>query len=367
MAITCTATEAGVRQRSRAMNEYIYIISNVSMPGLLKVGRTSNAPSKRMSELHTTSVPTPFELEVAFQVSDSAYAERRIHQLLDSFRVAKNREFFRIGVAEAAETAINSFSDFKLFYAKKSHGIVEIEQAFREERTEKEKQQTEKLVSKLSALKSKGSKVAEEVKSLQAKKRVLNSKLASLGARPKKPELEPPLSYYWVVQYPLPVGFIFYVGMFQIFNPDMWFYGAVCIAIMAAAWWASSKDKEIDIEFEKRNKNHQVLDTELEKLDPQLQNKENELVELRDQYSSTKNVLFTSEKVNAHQLAVTKYSGQDVLTIKKNDSVWHPEFLQGTVIEMEGNGSHARARIDFTRSGEKWLMLAYTDLYRINA
>ena len=155
------------------------------MPGLLKVGRTSNAPSKRMSELHTTSVPTPFELEVAFQVSDSAYEERRIHRLLDSYRVAKNREFFRIGVAEAAKTAINSFSDFKLFYAKDSHGIGKFEEAIREERTEKEKQQTQKLISKLSELKTKGSKVAEEVKSLQAKKRVLNGKLASLGARPK--------------------------------------------------------------------------------------------------------------------------------------------------------------------------------------
>ena len=38
------------------MSEYIYILSNPSMPNLIKVGKTTKHPSKRMSELHSTGV-----------------------------------------------------------------------------------------------------------------------------------------------------------------------------------------------------------------------------------------------------------------------------------------------------------------------
>lgn len=69
------------------MNEYIYIITNMSMPGLIKVGKTTTHPSQRMSELHSTGVPTPFELEFSATVNSCDYSEKAAHLALANYRV----------------------------------------------------------------------------------------------------------------------------------------------------------------------------------------------------------------------------------------------------------------------------------------
>lgn len=80
---------------------YIYFASNPSMAGVLKIGRTKTQPSKRLGELHTTGVPSPFILEACFRVADSFSAEERIHALLLPHRVSANREFFTVSAADA--------------------------------------------------------------------------------------------------------------------------------------------------------------------------------------------------------------------------------------------------------------------------
>ena len=47
---------------------YIYFASNPAMPGFLKIGRTDGAPTKRLGELRSTGVPTPFVLDACFRV-----------------------------------------------------------------------------------------------------------------------------------------------------------------------------------------------------------------------------------------------------------------------------------------------------------
>ena len=42
--------------------------------------------------------------------------------------------------------------------------------------------------------------------------------------------------------------------------------------------------------------------------------------------------------------------------------VAHARFGEGTVIHMDGRGSHARVQVNFERSGAKWLVLAYANL-----
>jgi len=39
---------------------YVYILTNPSMPGLVKIGRSKNGGRKRASDLYQTGVPTPF-------------------------------------------------------------------------------------------------------------------------------------------------------------------------------------------------------------------------------------------------------------------------------------------------------------------
>jgi hypothetical protein len=73
----------------------VYILSNVSMPGIIKIGKTTNL-EKRMSDLFNTSVPTPFRCEVAYEVDDMHWAEERLHMAFGECRVNAKREFFKI-------------------------------------------------------------------------------------------------------------------------------------------------------------------------------------------------------------------------------------------------------------------------------
>ena len=42
---------------------WVYVMSHPNMPGMLKVGQSSHDPSNRASELYTTGLPSPFDIE----------------------------------------------------------------------------------------------------------------------------------------------------------------------------------------------------------------------------------------------------------------------------------------------------------------
>lgn len=84
------------------MAGFVYILSNPSMPRLLKIGKSDRDPSEfRASELYTTGVPEPFKVEYFALVRDHHVAERVVHSRLDGSRPNAGREFFRVGVEEA--------------------------------------------------------------------------------------------------------------------------------------------------------------------------------------------------------------------------------------------------------------------------
>ncbi len=83
---------------------FIYILSNASMPGLLKIGYTTRTVHERVQELNRpTGVPTPFKIEAYFHSDSPEAQERRVHQALASCREGK--EFFRID-AEVAKAKV---------------------------------------------------------------------------------------------------------------------------------------------------------------------------------------------------------------------------------------------------------------------
>ena len=45
--------------------------------------------------------------------------------------------------------------------------------------------------------------------------------------------------------------------------------------------------------------------------------------------------------------------------------VRHPSFGEGTVLNIEGQGAHARIQVNFMDSGSKWLVLSYAKLEAI--
>jgi len=80
------------------------VLSNPTMPGLLKIGYTKNTPEERAYQIsNATGVASPFKVEYSFKCHEAQFLEEEIHQYLDSYRVANNREFFRIELHEAVE------------------------------------------------------------------------------------------------------------------------------------------------------------------------------------------------------------------------------------------------------------------------
>jgi hypothetical protein len=82
----------------------VYLLTNPCMPGLVKIGMTTQEDiDKRMKELYTTGVPVPFECQFACKVNnkDCAKIEKALHTAFDPQRINKNREFFRINVEQA--------------------------------------------------------------------------------------------------------------------------------------------------------------------------------------------------------------------------------------------------------------------------
>ena len=79
------------------MNEtgIIYILTNESMPGLIKIGSTKDI-KERLKSLDKTGVPTPFKLYYAIEIENYKQKERQLHQGYAKDRVRPNREFFRI-------------------------------------------------------------------------------------------------------------------------------------------------------------------------------------------------------------------------------------------------------------------------------
>ena len=86
----------------------VYIISNKSMPGLVKVGSTKNIKD-RLKTLSGTSVPTPFRIEYFHKTTDGRNLEQKVHIVLTEYRERENREFFRCSpdLAKGALIAIS--------------------------------------------------------------------------------------------------------------------------------------------------------------------------------------------------------------------------------------------------------------------
>ncbi len=77
----------------------IYVLTNPGMPGIVKVGRTSQPIEVRVAQLSgATGVPYPFEVVRARPTVDCHEAEERAHGFLEFWRVSERREFFEVPI-----------------------------------------------------------------------------------------------------------------------------------------------------------------------------------------------------------------------------------------------------------------------------
>ena len=83
---------------------WIYVLSNESIPDLIKIGYTSTPPEERAKEIsRATGVALPYKVEFVFKCHEGMVLEKEIHSYLDEYRVNDRREFFKISINEAKD------------------------------------------------------------------------------------------------------------------------------------------------------------------------------------------------------------------------------------------------------------------------
>lgn len=88
---------------------YIYVLANSSMPGLVKVGRTTRSASARAQELsNVTGMPVPFIVVYEQFFADCDSAELFVHEELarHGTRVSENREFFQAAIPDVIKAIV---------------------------------------------------------------------------------------------------------------------------------------------------------------------------------------------------------------------------------------------------------------------
>ena len=81
---------------------YAYCITNISLPGIVKVGITEKTPELLLNEANTSDtwpLPTPYKLEFVKQLlSTTTGKENVLHSLLEDYteRIIPHGKLFRI-------------------------------------------------------------------------------------------------------------------------------------------------------------------------------------------------------------------------------------------------------------------------------
>ena len=87
------------------MPNLVYILTNPTMPDLVKIGKTDNI-ERRLKELtSSTGVPVAFECFYCGEVDDNDKVESNLHIAFGDHRINAKREFFRIS-AENVKAAL---------------------------------------------------------------------------------------------------------------------------------------------------------------------------------------------------------------------------------------------------------------------
>ena len=79
---------------------FVYVLTNKSFPGLVKIGMTTQSSVEKRVRQLSTGVPTPFVVAYQASVPNPNQTERVLHRMFDNCRVVEDREFFRVSVKE---------------------------------------------------------------------------------------------------------------------------------------------------------------------------------------------------------------------------------------------------------------------------
>lgn len=166
---------------------YIYILTNESMPGLVKIGMTSRHPRARAKEMRTTGVPTPFKVSGEWKVPEKELKklERKCHYKLRKHRVDSGREFFKLSLDEAKQAIEEIISEQQLVWRQKEEQKKEHIKRIAERQKATERKLAEEL-------KAKAQKEQETYKEIP-KPRVSGPPTSKPKVTLKKPEPNRPI------------------------------------------------------------------------------------------------------------------------------------------------------------------------------
>jgi hypothetical protein len=83
-------------------DEWVYILTNSVIPGIVKIGYTRLDPFDRALQVSRgTGVPIGYDVEWAYKCYKGERIEREVHKYFKKFRISPNREFFRVSIEEA--------------------------------------------------------------------------------------------------------------------------------------------------------------------------------------------------------------------------------------------------------------------------
>lgn len=105
--------QGNINYDTLASSGWIYILSTREMPSILKIGMTTRNVAARVKEINSaTGLLYPLSARAVFRVKNAPEAEKMIFNNLESFRIRKDREFFKIGFNNAVNL-INEYLDIE--------------------------------------------------------------------------------------------------------------------------------------------------------------------------------------------------------------------------------------------------------------
>jgi len=130
------------------MKGFVYIISNKSMPGLIKVGYSTKDPELRARELNNTGSPDPYVVEYEMLIEEPHKIEQQTHRFL--FSKCEGKEWFRCS-AEEAVAAIKQVAGTRIIHetykrAERAKAEALYQQELEEQKTRRKREKAKKDV-----------------------------------------------------------------------------------------------------------------------------------------------------------------------------------------------------------------------------
>ena len=101
------------RRHAEVREGFVYVLTNASMPGLIKLGFTTQSPPKRAEQLsRETPVPTPFNVACYWRVKDPYVLEQMLGADLKESNAGK--EFYRLTSEHVSALVQEKYSKYLL-------------------------------------------------------------------------------------------------------------------------------------------------------------------------------------------------------------------------------------------------------------